>query len=231
MDVMVQTLQKKMTDDDKAIFAISMLFLVVFFVRMAFGYVAWHFLIILIPMFFVALLRPKAGLSAILILTVLFERFFTLEALQFGRSIIKLYPLDMVLFGVYGGMLAKIFLNRTPFLWKQTDVWLMGFFVLATLYFGASFFGFGNNTFAVAFSTWKNYVFYGMLFFVVPILCEKIDDLRQLIRYFLFAVIVGIVFVIIGVVKGNGLWTEFTPLSTEGVRLLAFPHAFYFSLV
>lgn len=37
-------------------------------------------------------------------------------------------------------------------------------------------------------------------------------------------------FFILALIRGQGLWTEYTPLSTEGVRLLAFPHTFYFSL-
>src|SRR3972149_6677948 len=87
---------------------------------------------------------------SVLFLVVFFARMiFALEALQFGRSVIKLYPLDIVLLGVYGGMLAKIFFGHMRFAWKQADVWLVGFFVLTTIYFGASIFGFGNNSLSV----------------------------------------------------------------------------------
>lgn len=225
-----QKLREKSTADDQAVFVIVFFFLVTAFVRMLFGFAPWYFAVLLVPMFFVSLLRPKAGLAAILLLTVLFERFFTLEGFQIGRDVLKLYPLDVVLAGVYGGVLARVFFKKIQYAWKATDVFLLFFFFLATAYFLASFAGFGSHDVAVAFSTWKNYVFYGALFFALPILCENEADVRWLVRYFLIVAVLGIAFIIIGIVRGGGLWTEFTPLSTDGVRLLAFPHAFYFSL-
>lgn len=225
----IEKMREKITADDKAVFIIVSFFLVTAFTRVMFGFVPWYFLVLMVPMFFAALLRPKAGLMAILLLTVLFERFFTLEAFQFGRDAIKLYSLDSVLLGTYGGALSKLFFGRVRYVWKLADASFLFFFLLATVYFAASFIGFGSDELSVAFSTWKNYVFYGTLFFALPILCDE-ADIRRLARYFLSAAVLGIAFIVIGVVRGEGLWTEFTPLSTEGVRLLAFPHAFYFSL-
>lgn len=229
-DFIIRKIREKITADDKAMLVVVLLFLVTASLRVMFGFVPWYFLVIMVPMFFVSLIRPKAGLMAILLLTVLFERFFTLEAFQFGRDAIKLYPLDVVLMGVYGGVLAKLFFGRARYVWKMADMFLLFFFLLATAYFAASFIGFGSDEVAVAFSTWKNYVFYGAIFFALPILCDDETDIRRLVGYFLAAAVLGIAFIVIGVVRGEGLWTEFTPLSTAGVRLLAFPHAFYFSL-
>lgn len=229
-DAIIERIREKITADDKAVFIIVLLFLITAVTRLLFGLVPWYFLILMVPLFFVTLLRPKAGLMAILLLTVLFERFFTLEAFQFGRDVLKLYPLDIILLGVYGGMIAKLFFGKIRYTWKPADTFLILFFLLATAYFIASFVGFGSDKIAVAFSTWKNYVFYGTLFFALPILCDDQADVRRFVRYFLAAAVLGIIFIVIGTVRGEGLWTEFTPLSTQGVRLLAFPHAFYFSL-
>ncbi len=38
------------------------------------------------------------------------------------------------------------------------------------------------------------------------------------------------VFVFWGLLRGQGVWTELNVLSTEGIRFLSFPHAFYLSL-
>ncbi len=223
-------MKEKISSDDTAVLLIIVFSLVIVSVRFIFGAVPWYFLIATVPMFFAALLRPQAGIFAILILTVLFERFFTLEGFQLGRDVLKFYPIDAVLLGVYGGVAAKLLFGKVRFAWKAADTLLVAFFLLVTAYFAASFAGFGSQETAVAFSTWKNYVFYGALFFSLPILLEREDDMRRLARYFLAAAVLGIVFIIIGTARGEGLWTQFTPLSTEGVRLLAFPHAFYFSL-
>lgn len=230
LDIVFRKIRKNTSSDDVAVLLIVASFLVIALARLAFGVVPWYLLAATVPMFFASLLRPKAGIFAILILTVLFERFFTLEGFQFGRDVIKLYPLDIVLFGTYASVGAKIVFGRTRFAWNAADALLVAFFALTTAYFAASFAGFGNQEMAVALSTWKNYVFYGALFFALPVIFEREHDVRQLIRCFLAAAVAGIVFILIGIVRGEGLWTEFTPLSTEGVRLLAFPHAFYFSL-
>jgi len=230
LNIIFQKIKEKITLDDKAFFLIVVCFLVVALARVFFGFIPWYFLIVMVPMFFAALLHPKAGLFGLIFLTVLFERFFTLEGLQFGKDIVKLYPLDIVLFGVYGGILAKMIYTKVHFTLNKTNVLLLFFFVLASAYLAGSFIGFGSQDISVAFSTWKNYVFYGMLFFALPLILEKESDVKQLVKYFLSAVIIGITFLVIGVIRGEGLWTEFTPLSTSGVRLLAFPHAFYFSL-
>lgn len=230
LNIIFQKIKERMTADDKAFFLIIACFFVVALARIFFGFIPWYFLIVMVPMFFASLLHPKAGLFGIIFLTVLFERFFTLEGLQFGKDIVKLYPLDIVLLGMYGGVLVKIVYTKVHFALNKTNVFLFLFFVLASAYLVGSFVGFGSQDISVAFSTWKNYVFYGMLFLALPFILKNESDVKQLVNYFLSAVVIGIIFLLIGIVRGEGLWTEFTPLSTGGVRLLAFPHAFYFSL-
>jgi O-antigen ligase len=38
------------------------------------------------------------------------------------------------------------------------------------------------------------------------------------------------IFIFIGIIRGEGLWTEFTPLSTPGTRILAFAHGFFLTM-
>ncbi|OGI15507.1 MAG: hypothetical protein A3E38_00995 [Candidatus Moranbacteria bacterium RIFCSPHIGHO2_12_FULL_54_9] len=230
LDYFFQKMKSYFSGTDVAVFAIVFLYLSIGIARVAFGVVPIYLLVALVPMFFIALLRPTAGVYAAIFLTVIFERFFALEALQFGRDAVKLYPLDVVLLGVYGGALAKLWFGKARFVWKAADVWLAIFFALVSVYFIASFAGFGSSEAAVAFSTWKNYVFYGALVFALPLMLTDESDVRRLVGYFLTAATLALFFLMIGVIRGEGLWTEFTPLSTAGVRLLAFPHAFYFSL-
>ncbi|MDD2766539.1 MAG: O-antigen ligase family protein [Candidatus Moranbacteria bacterium] len=228
--LIIRTIKEKITDTDRSVFLIILSFSLIALTRWVFGFVPGLMLLATIPLFFLSLLRPKAGVLSLIVLTVLFERFFTLESFQFGTSMIKLYPLDIVLFGVYVGVLAKMIYGKARFFLDRVSVFLILFFVLASIYFIESVIGFNTEDISVAFSTWKNYVFYGVLFFVLPLILENESDIKQVVKYFLFAVVLGIIFIIIGVIRGEGLWTEFTPLSTEGVRLLSFPHAFYFSL-
>ncbi len=230
LNTIFQKIRKHASSDDAAVLLIAVSFLLVGAARLVFGVVPWYLLAATVPMFFAALLRPRAGVYVIILATVLFERFFTLEGFQFGRDVIKLYPLDVVLFGTYAAVAAAMLFGKARFAWKAADALLVGFFMLVTAYLAASVIGFGSQESAVAFSTWKNYVFYGALFFALPVLFRREEELRHLMRYFFAAAVLGIAFLAIGVVRGEGLWTEFTPLSTAGVRLLAFPHAFYFSL-
>lgn len=174
---------------------------------------------------------PRAGFVAAVLLTIVFERFFTLQALSIGDSTYKLYPLDIILGAVF---LSAFFLwlreGRTFFALRFSDRLLVGFFLLVTAIFLATVLGLTDTSLAVAFSTWKNYVFYGLSVFFVAGMLRNQEDLRQCMKLFLGGVIFAILFLVIGVIRGEGLWTEYTPLSTSGTRFLAFPHAFYFSL-
>lgn len=226
----INTFRSSFTPDLRAFLVICAAYVLFGLAKIVFGYVP-GLLIFLAPIFLiVSLVRPKAGLWAIICLTVLFERFFTLEPFQFGRYVLKLYPIDLVLLGVFGGVIASLLFRRTTMYFDRTIGMLGIFFGIASLYFVASFFGFGDRDFAVAVSTWKNYVFYGLLACVLPQLLISEEDIRLTLRVFLGSVAASLIFLLIGVARGGGLWTEFTPLSTEGVRLLAFPHAFYFSI-
>lgn len=174
---------------------------------------------------------PRAGFAAAMITTVLFERFFTLSPMIIGDIAYKLYPLDIILVAVFlSALLVFLREGKAFFHFRFSDKFLLGFFVLVTGIFLVTVFRAGDTSLAVAFSTWKNYVFYAFTVFFLGGMLRKKEDLVSFGKLFLAGTAFATIFLLIGIVRGEGLWTEYTPLSTPGTRFLAFPHAFYFSL-
>ena len=156
---------------------------------------------------------------------------FTLQPIIFGDAAYKVYPLDLLLSTLIGAtLLLGIRTARLRKFFHRSDKWFLGFMLLVSMIGAATFFGFGDGDAATAFSTWKQYVFYPLIVFVVAFFVRAANDRSALARVFLWSVAGASIFLIIGIVRGGGLWTEYTPLSTAGTRLLAFPHALYFAL-
>ncbi len=181
--------------------------------------------------FSISVLFPKIGIMTSVVAMIFFERFFSQQPLVLNDAIIKFYPLDAVLLGVYLSIFTQAIRNRFRGISFSLPEWfLLAFFMHISLLFLVSVFFFDFSDIPVAFSMWKNYVFYGMIFFAISRIFSKKEDAMQLGKIFLYSTIVALLFLVIGVVRGNGLWTEYNPLSTSGSRLLGFRHALYFSL-
>ncbi|MFA5925526.1 MAG: O-antigen ligase family protein [Parcubacteria group bacterium] len=179
--------------------------------------------------FALSIVFPRSGFYAIVFLTVIFERFFTLVPIYWNRTEYKIYPIDILFAGVMLGTIYQIIKNGLPRKLKIVD-YLIAIFILASaVYFLASAF-FLHADEAIAFSTFKNYSFYGLFYFAFIFLFSEREKIFQLLKFFLAAASAASIFIFIGIIRGEGLWTEFTPLSTPGTRILAFPHAFYFSM-
>ncbi len=177
----------------------------------------------------IAFSHPRSGIYAIVFLTFIFERFFTLQPIILGRSEYKLYPLDILFLAVILGIIFQKIQGKIKFNFKKIDFLSIGFILLSAIYFLASIFVIKSD-FALSFSSFKNYAFYPLFYFSIIFLINKKEHLENFLR-FAFAGAVGIIFFIIyGLISGEGLWSQFTPLSTEGIRTLAFTHAFYLSL-
>jgi O-antigen ligase len=197
----------------------------------------------------IAFFYPRSGLAAIIFLTFIFERFFTLQPIVWGRAEYKLYPLDIVLITILASVVfnflsncyglrsqsirASGFAKKLGF-WKRqnvfhADFYLIAFIILAVIYFFISIFILKTD-FALSFSSFKHYAFYPLLFFAVAYLFNSKEKILWFFKFALAGAVGIIFFILYGLVSGAGLWSEFTPLSTEGVRTLAFPHAFYLSL-
>lgn len=177
----------------------------------------------------ITFLYPRSGFYAIIFLTFIFERFFTLQSVFIGRTEYKIYPLDIIFGAVILGTLLQILIKKIKTNFKKNDLLLILFIGLAGIYFVLSVFALGND-FSLSFSSLKNYGFYSLFYFLILLLFDAKEHLMRFLK-FAFAGAVGIIpFEIYGILTGHGLWSEFTPLSTEGVRTLAFTHAFYLSL-
>ena len=172
---------------------------------------------------------PRSGLYATIFLTFVFERFFTLMSIYVGRSEYKLYPLDLLLGAIFFSTLIQLLGKKIFWHWKKIDWFVLGFLIIASLYFllGALVF---KNEFALAFSSFKYYVFYPFLIWTTFLLMNDREHFWRLGKFVLAGAIAIVGFIFYGILTGNGLWSEFTPLSTAGVRILAFTHAFYLSM-
>lgn len=175
---------------------------------------------------------PQAGLAVIILATMWFQRWFTLQPIIFGDITIKLYPLDIAFLAtIIGIFFHQIFGKRKMSLpLKKIEGVLLVFLFLSALYLGRAFLD-GLADTALAISAFKNYAFYALLYFLVTLTITNLVELKRMIKVFLVGGWGIIGFVLIGFIRGQGLWTEYNPLSTEGVRLLSFPHAFYLSVV
>ena len=174
--------------------------------------------------------RPRVGLYASVVLTILFERFYTLQPILIGREAYKMYPIDIVCIAIFVAVAIQLLFRQTKMKLQGMDWLFIVFLCFVTLLFIKEMFTTGSGDMNTAFSTWKNYIFYGLLYFVFPLLLQNEKYLFRFVKFFLAVSVVAIMFVLIGIVRGAGLWTEYTPLSTDGVRILAMPHAYYFSM-
>jgi O-antigen ligase len=183
--------------------------------------------------FILTVFYPRAGLYAIVFLTIIFERFFTLASIYISRVEYKFYPLDVIILAMFLGLVFDFLRagknERQKFKLVKND-WLLIIFILFNIiYFFSSVLVIKSSVY-LSFSSLKNYGFYSLLYFLTFWLMQSKEHLQRLFRFFLAGVIGVIGFIVFGIVNGEGLWTKFTPLSTPGVRILAFTHGLYLSL-
>lgn len=178
----------------------------------------------------VAFFYPHAGLYAIIFLTFIFERFFTLVPIILGRNEYKIYPIDVLLIALIFGILFQILIGEIKFKFKKIDTAIIIFILMSAAYFFLSVFAFKGNM-SLAFSSSKNYAFYALLYFVTTILINNKERLKELFKIIIAGAIAILWFVFYGIAVRHGLWSDFTPLSTDGIRTLAFTHGFYLSMV
>lgn len=180
--------------------------------------------------FAIVMIFPRAGLFAIVFLTIVFERFFTLSTIFVGKIEYKIYPLDIILIAIFASILTQLVFKIIKSVhMHKSDYFLLGFVFLNLVYFISSIFIIKTDS-ALAFSTLKNYAFYPLVYFATFILIRNKTDLKRFFKFFLTGAIFIIAFILFGIINGEGLWTQFTPLSTQGVRILAFTHGLYLSL-
>ena len=225
--------------------AIIIIFLMSIFIgsNLMIGFVFPLFLSVGFIVFLISFFFPRAGFYAIIFLTFVWERFFTLAPVVVGRQEYKIYSLDILFIGILLGTgwhifnsyirnekHFRVFLNKL----KQHSK-IIKLFVAFTVLIGLHFLGdilFQSEiNKSVAFSSFKYYAFYPLFFLLAIILFDKKEDIKILFKFALAGGLAIIFFIIYGIINHGGLWTEFTPMSTGGIRILAFTHAFYLSMV
>ena len=171
------------------------------------------------------------GLGIILSLTMVFEKFFTLQPLILDRQVYKLYPLDIVMVLIIIAWIINFRFGRKKpklFFGAPEKVFLL-FVIAVSLYLVRSIFD-PNSQFLVAFSSFKNYAWYPLLYLITIYSIQDENKIKSFAHLILLNGAFILFFVLLGLVQGQGLWTEFTPLSTAGTRLLAATHAFYLTI-
>lgn len=211
-----------------AIFIIAFVALFIL-ANLFFGFVWPLFILAMGIGFFMAVKYPRSGLLAGVFLTMVFERFFTLQTFFIGKTEYKLYPLDIILLGALAGIISQMIFQKKKIIWEKADKILAGFIGWNFVYFVFSVFMLKSDA-VLSFSTFKNYAFYSLLYFVTVYLFQTKNDIERLFKFFLAGAVAIVAFIVIGLWRGQGLWSEFTPLSTGGARTLAFTHGLYLTL-
>ncbi len=207
--------------------------LIILSIANGFSLLTYLAFIIFAALFF--MVKPQTGFSLIILLTMIFERFFTLQPLIIDQQQYKLYPLDIVIIFTAIGCLIQFFRNKKSqpaikgkrFDWPEVLFFYFSFLMLT--FFIKSFFDI-NASLDLSFSALKNYSLYGILYFIAFYLSNTKEKFKKNVHVFLLGGLAIIFFITYGLMTGQGLWTEFTPLSTAGVRYLAGTHAFYLVL-
>ncbi len=228
---------KKITSDPPQAYALFIIFFVAVFIAagLAVGFVWPLYLLAMGVSVALSVKYPQSGLLAMIALTMLFERFFTLQTVFLGKNEYKIYPVDIVMLGIMAGIGRQIIANgNLRIFWDKlkgkSAGALAAFMALNGVYFFVSVYFLGSDV-AASFSTLKNYAFYSLLYFLSLWLINSKEDVEKIVRFFFLGALGIVVFVLIGIACGEGLWSEYTPLSTTGIRTLAFTHGLYLSLI
>ncbi len=180
--------------------------------------------------FILPLAYPRAGLYAITWLILVFAKFFTLQSLLIGEIEYKFYLVDIIFVAILLGLGLRLIKGKIKINFKLGDLILLAWLALTAIYFVLSV-GIWDGSFNLSFSSLKNYAFYPLFYFVAYLLLDKIKYWRTWLGFVMAGAIGIIGFIIYGLINGQGLWTEITPLTTAGARILDFDHAFYLSLI
>lgn len=208
----------------------------------------WLTICVWVVWFLSAWLSPAAAVTGILLGIIFFERWFTLAPLVIGGSVIKIYSVDIAWFFVVISLilppllqlrfhawwlnLKSAWLGRSPEA-KKIDLLVFAWIALISIIaLGQLLFGSDLST---IFSSWKNYAGYGFIYFIIIYLWNLHPDGEEQVKrtaaWLIFSALPLLIFPILGVILGQGVWSEFTPLSTSGTRFLASTHSFFFGFI
>ena len=194
------------------------------------GFNLYVYLVVAIFGFLIPIAYPRAGLYSLTWLTLVFAKFFTLQSLIINQQEYKFYLVDILFGAILIGLLPRLLKGRVKMSFTWPDMTLLAFFLLTAVYFVLSVFSW-EGSFALAFSSFKNYAFYPLFYFVVLYLLNDKEKIKTWLKFVVSGAVAIIGFIAYGLINGKGLWTDITPLSTAGSRILDFDHAFYLCLI
>lgn len=199
-------------------------------------------------LFLISAIRvPVAAWVSVLIATIIFERWFALVPITVGGTVFKIYSLDIALLLIVIAVVVPVIFRFELHAWLH-DIWkkirtsaVVRFDIAMGVWFlivtALALFGlrFSTNAAGIG-SAWKNYAAYALVWYAVSTYFLRLhvhaDQYRRIVVQWLLAVpVVLLLFPVLGVLQGSGVWATFTPLSTYGSRLLAAPHSFFFGFI
>ncbi len=173
------------------------------------------------------IVTPEAGLLTVIVATMIFERWFTLQPIELFDQVIKFYPIDLVIIiTLVSVLIRRLFgphlrLSDRPFggaLW----LWVVVISMAGIL----SLFDETANPELIG-STVKNFALYGVMYWLAINIVRTAAQFHRFIGALVFGAVAIIPILIYGLIVGQGLWAEYVPLSTAGTRFLGEPHSFY----
>lgn len=197
-------------------------------INLVWGYQLALYILVAVCALGLSFIYPIAGLLAVTFLTLVWSQHFTLSPLIINQTEYKIYLIDWFLVAIYFRT-ALDWLRQAKPHWNWADRLLVVFFAWVALVFALSI-AFWDASLASAVSSLKNYTFYPILFFVAWYYGRERATVRAWLEFLIAGALASVLFFVYGLVAGQGLWTEITPLSTEGARFLDFNHAFYLCL-
>jgi len=209
-----------------ALIAAFSLFLLVNFLS---GFKLWLYWPVALIGLVTAIGRPRSALYALTWLTIVFGRFFSLQPLIINQQTYKFYLVDILLAGLIISWAAG-WLGERRIKWQLPDRLALVWLVLVVVYSVISLTVWQGDRALVA-SSFKNYAVYPLAYFLAYNFFDRGRYLKTWLAFALSGGVTLIGFIVYGWVAGRGLWTEITPLSTVGIRLLDFSHAFYLCLL
>ena len=195
---------------------------------LASGFSVGFYLVLVVVGLAVSSWRPAVGLTAAIALALVFAQQFTLQSIILDTAIYKFYLVDILLLGVYIGLLIRALAGQIKWRWRWVDSALLLFIVAVIIVAVVSWLNNGGQ--ALIISGLKNYGFYPLLYYGFYLTMADINNRRDFWRWSLLGSLAITIFFAYGLITGRGLWTDITPLSTPGSRLLDFGHAFYWCL-
>ena len=168
---------------------------------------------------------PEVGLYTIILCTMIYERYFTLQPIIWDMNIYKIYPIDVLITITFISIIIHYFIKNKKTKFNFTHLEISALIFFAATIIGLIYSLIINFDKTLIFATFKNYSYLLILFLTIFTIKTK-KQFKNIINIFLAGGIFLILFIFYGLLSGNGLWSEFTP----GTRFLAQTHTYFLLL-